>query len=235
MSDFLVVHGAWSGGWAWRKMRPLFRAAGHQLWTPTLSGLGERAHLANPAIDLEHHIQDVRAAIEMEDLRDLVLIGHSYGGMVATGVADRMGGRIARLVYLDAFAPQDSESLLDLAPAEHRQRFERLIDEEGDGWRIPPNPMPADTGDADRAFATPRRLPQPAATFRQKLRMHHGALHMPVDYIYCQIAGPGDSFRRFADQARSRGWRLHELAASHNPHLTMPETLAALLLAIAAG
>jgi pimeloyl-ACP methyl ester carboxylesterase len=235
MTDFLIAHGAWSSGWAWRKMRPLIRGAGHELWTPTFTGLGERAHLGHEGVDLDHHIRDVLAVIEMEDLRDLVLIGHSYGGMVATGVADRARDRISRLIYLDAFAPEDGESLMDLAPAQNRERFERLIAEEGDGWRIPPNPMPPDTDEADRAWAAPRRLPQPAGTFRQKLKITGGPLTVPIDYIYCLIPSPGDGFRPFAEKARERGWGLHELDASHNPHLTVPETLTELLLATAHG
>ena len=114
MATFVVCHGAWSAGWAWRKMRPLMKDAGHTLITPTYTGLGERGHLASPAVDLELHIRDVTAVLEFEDLTDVVLIGHSYGGMVATGVADRAGARIAQLVYLDAFVPQDGQSLFDL-------------------------------------------------------------------------------------------------------------------------
>jgi pimeloyl-ACP methyl ester carboxylesterase len=235
MTDFLVIHGAWSGGWSWRKMRPLIRAAGHELWTPTLTGLGERAHLAHQGIDLDHHIRDVVAVIETEDLRDLVLIGHSYGGMVATGVADHARDRVARLIYLDAFAPDDGESLLDLASAERRAAFERQIAEEGDGWRMPPMPMPPDTPAADRDWAGPRRLPQPAETFRQKVSLTSGTLSLPIDYIYCTIANPDHGFHRFADKGRERGWGVHELEATHNPHITTPETLAALLLRIAAG
>ena len=99
--------------------------------------------------------------------------------------------------------------------------------------RIPPNPMPPDTPVADAAFAARRRLPQPAETFRAKLRMTGGPLTLPIDYMYCTKAGPGDGFRRFADKARARGWGLHEIDASHNPHITIPETLAALLGRIA--
>ena len=106
-ATFLVCHGAWSAGWAWKKMHPLMAAAGHRLLTPTCTGLGEREHLANRSIDLETHIQDILNVIKYEDLRDIVLIGHSYGGMVATGVADRARDRIAQLIYLDAFVPQD--------------------------------------------------------------------------------------------------------------------------------
>src|SRR3954462_14723916 len=113
-ATFLVCHGAWSAGWAWKRMHPLMAAAGHRLVTPTQTGIGERAHLANPSIDLEMHIQDILNVIQYEDLRDIVLIGHSYGGMVATGVADRARDRVAQLIYVDAFVPRDGQSLFDL-------------------------------------------------------------------------------------------------------------------------
>ena len=120
---FLVCHGAWSAGWAWRKMHPLMQAAGHRLVTPSYTGLGERAHLAHPSIDLETHIADILNVITYEDLRDVVLLGHSYGGMVATGVADRARDLIAQLIYLDAFVPKHGQSLLDLnEPARQRDR-----------------------------------------------------------------------------------------------------------------
>jgi len=116
MATFLVAHGAWSAGWAWRKMRPLLRERGHELWTPTHTGLGERAHLASAGIDLETHIADLLGVLQFEDLKEVILIGHSYGGMVATGVADRARERIAALVYVDAFAPRDGESIFSLTP-----------------------------------------------------------------------------------------------------------------------
>ena len=116
MATFLVCHGAWLAGWAWKKVRPLLRAAGHEVFTPTYTGLGERAHHASPAVDLEMHIADALAVIEFEALEDITLVGHSYGGMVATGVADRVPERIRQLVYLDAFVPGHGQSLLDLLP-----------------------------------------------------------------------------------------------------------------------
>jgi pimeloyl-ACP methyl ester carboxylesterase len=135
---FLVCHGAWSAGWAWKKMHPLMQAAGHRLITPTYTGLGERAHLAHPGIDLDAHIEDMLNVIKYEDLRDIVLIGHSYGGMVATGVADRARDKVRQLIYVDAFVPQDGQSLLDLNEAA-RARMQELA-KAGDGWRVPPNP-----------------------------------------------------------------------------------------------
>src|SRR6266849_9348865 len=142
-ATFLVCHGAWSAGWSWKKMHPLMNAAGHRLITPTYTGLGEREHLASPSNDLETHIQDMLAVIKYEDLSDIVLVGHSYGGMVATGVADRARDQVSQLIYLDAFVPRDGQSLLDLnEPA--RQRMQELA-KSGDGWRVPPNPTPPDT------------------------------------------------------------------------------------------
>jgi pimeloyl-ACP methyl ester carboxylesterase len=236
VATFVVAHGAWSAAWAWKKMRPLLRAAGHELWTPTYSGLGERAHLASPAIDLDTHIQDVVGGLEMEDLRDVVLIGHSYGGMVATGVADRARSRIAQLIYLDAFVPKDTESLLDLQPVEVRERMRELARSAGEGWRLPPNPMPADTPAADVAWAAGRRLPQPIKTFEQALRLNENVPPPPRSYIYCRRIGPTDVFRQFAERAqRESGWRHFEIDSSHNPHITAPQELLALLEKIVAA
>ena len=142
-ATFLVCHGAWSGGWQWKKMHPLMRAAGHRLVTPTCTGLGEREHLAEPSVDLETHIRDILNVIRYEDLRDIALIGHSYGGMVATGVADRARDRITQLIYRDAFVPNDGQSLLDLNEPARRQTTD--LAKSGDGWRVPPMPVPPDT------------------------------------------------------------------------------------------
>ena len=232
MATFLVAHGAWSAGWAWKKMRPLLRARGHELFTPTHTGLGERAHLASPGIDLETHIADILGVLEFEDLRGIILIGHSYGGMVATGVADRARERVAKLIYLDAHAPGDGESLFDLNP-DRRSAMVEAARQGGDGWKMPPSPMPPDTSEADQAWAMPRRMPQPLKTFEQKLRLYHGALTLPRHYIYCTRCRPDDGFRKFYERARREGWGRDEIDASHNPHITAPEALAALLDRIA--
>ena len=230
MAIFVVAHGAWSAGWAWKKMRPLMRAAGHEFFTPTYTGVGERAHLANPDIDLDTHIRDVIGVLEFEDLRDVVLVGHSYGGMVATGVADRASARIAQLIYLDAFAPEDGQCLLDYV-GEHGKKMRQAA---ADGWRVPPNPMPPDTAPADVEWAAPKRMPQPIKTIATPLQLSGKALP-PRSYIYCKRAAPGDPFRQFAARAQREGWRYFELDASHNPHITMPEELAALFGEIASG
>jgi pimeloyl-ACP methyl ester carboxylesterase len=234
MATFVVAHGAWSAAWAWKKMRPRLRERGHELWTPTCTGLGERAHLASPDVNLDTHIEDVCALLVMEDLRDIILVGHSYGGMVATGVADREAARIKRLVYLDAFVPRDGQSALDLHPPEMRERIRSAV-LNGDGWRLPPNPLPPDTPEEDVAWMSPRRRPQPAKTGEQPIRLTGAVERLPRTYIYCLRPRPGDVFRQFAERARAEpGWQCLEIDTSHNPHITAPDALATMLDEIAA-
>ncbi len=226
---FLVCHGAWGGGWSWKKMHPLMQAAGHRLLTPTYTGLGERAHLANPSIDLDTHIQDILNVITYEDLRDVVLLGHSYGGMVATGVADRARDRIAQLIYLDAFVPGDGQCLLDFLPESERQRM-RDGAKSGDGWRVPPNPTPPDTSSEDVAWLAPRRVHMPIKCFETRLRLEQGEPKLPRSYIYATRAAPSDVFGAFAKRAKGEpGWRNFEIDASHSPGVTAPEALMDLL------
>jgi pimeloyl-ACP methyl ester carboxylesterase len=233
MATFLVSHGAWSAGWAWKKMHPLMAARGHRLLTPTYTGLGERGHLAGPDISLDTHIADILGVIEMEDLRDFILIGHSYGGMVATGVAARARDRVKKLVYLDAFAPKHGDSIFSLTPDREKVVREQVA-KGGDGWKIPPNPMPPDTSEADKAWAMPRRLPQPIKTFEQKITLPGGELTLPRHYIYATRITPDDRFRQFLERARREGWGSSEIDASHNPHITCPDVLMGLLDKIAA-
>ena len=190
--------------------------------------------LARPEVDLSMHVEDILGVLAIEDLRDVILVGHSYGGMVATGVADRASERIAGVVYLDAFVPRDGQSMAELIGPQERAAAVEAQRERGDGWQVPPNPMPPDTGARDIAWATPRRMMQPGATLQQVLPLTGAVEKLPRAYIYCTRFGPGDNFRKFADRARAeKGWRYDELDASHNPHITMPETLATLLHEIA--
>ncbi len=234
LATFLVAHGAWSAGWAWKKMRPLMRARGHEIITPTCTGVGERAHLASPEVSLDTHIADMLGVIEYEDLRDFILIGHSYGGMVATGVADRAAGRISQLVYLDAFVPRDGESMFSLQPPAARARLQEKANSAGEGWRVPANPMPPDTPQSDVDWALPRRCMQPLRTFDQPLRLSGAVETLRRTYIYCTRPAPGDVFRRFYERARTEpGWQHFSIDASHNPHITAPEVFAAMLEQIA--
>ncbi len=234
MATFVVSHGAWSAGWAWKKMRSPMSARGHRLITPTLTGLGERSHLAHPDIDLETHIADMLGVLKYEDLTEVNLIGHSYSGMVATGVADRARGRIKQLIYVDAFVPRDGESAFDVLPAATRAQRQAGASNSPDGWRMPPGPMPPDTSPEDRVWCEPLRVPQPVKTFEQKLKFQNGPLTLPRHYIYCLRKSADDRFRLFYDRARNEAWAgAHEIDASHNPHLTCPDELADLLTRIA--
>jgi pimeloyl-ACP methyl ester carboxylesterase len=225
---FLLCHGAWSGGWSWKKMHPLMAQAGHRLVAPTYTGLGEREHLASPGIDLDTHVQDILNVIRFEDLNDVVLLGHSYGGMVATGVADRAREHVTQLIYLDAFVPRDGQSLFDLN--EGGREPMRKAAAAGDGYRIPPNPPPPDTPQADLDWLNARRVDMPIKCCETKLKLSHGEPSMPRSYIYCKRTPPGDVFGQFAKRAKSEdGWRYFELDASHAPNVTAPEALMSVL------
>jgi len=234
MASIVLAHGAWSAAWAWKKMRPLIRAAGHDFFAPTYTGLGDRDHLARPEINLSTHIQDVLSVLEFEDLKDVTLLGHSYGGMVATGVADKAADRIARVVYIDAFAPRDGQSLFDLVGPKAEANMRAGAQKDGDGWKLPLNPMPPDTTPEDAAWAVPRRRPQPIRTFEQKISLQ--SRNAPArHYIYAKKNGPGDVFRQFGERAKGEaGWKYYEIDASHNPHITCPDVLMALLTEIMA-
>lgn len=229
MATFLIVHGAWTGGWFWKKLRPLLQSRGHEVFTPTCTGVGERTHLDSAHVDLDTHIADILNVLEFEDLHDVILIGHSYGGMVATGVADRASARIRQVIYIDAFVPRNGESVQSLLPEARAQALDAIsLQEEGQG--IPPNPMPPDTSEEDAAWAVPRRMAQPFRTFVQPIQLTGKVDALPRTYLYCTRPGPGDVFRQFAGRARNdAAWTYIEIDSSHNPQVTMPEELARLL------
>lgn len=230
---FLVAHGAWSAGWSWKKMHPLMQASGHRLLVPTYTGLGEREHLASQEVNLETHIQDLLGVIKFEELNDFVLLAHSYGGMVATGVADRVPERIRRVIYLDAFVPQDGQSLFDLSNEATLAQFRKGL-AEGDGWRVQPMPIPADTSPEDKQWVERFRMPQPLHCFDMPLKLQQGDTKLPRSYIYAKKAAPGDPFRQFAERAQKEGWDYREIDASHSAQITAPQELAGLLDTITA-
>jgi pimeloyl-ACP methyl ester carboxylesterase len=218
---FVFVHGAWGGGWDYKQMESLLEAAGHCVYRTTLTGLGEKVHLANPQVNLETHIQDVVNVLTFEGLTGIVLVGHSYGGMVITGVAHRVPERIARLVYVDAMLPVDGESAFDLMGERGREFFVNLANTKGDGWKIPP--FWPDPG---------KDVPQPLAAFSQKISLGNPlAEKLPATYILTLEPGAEtDDFSRHAERAKQRGWKYHELRTGHNPQRTMPKEYAAILM-----
>jgi pimeloyl-ACP methyl ester carboxylesterase len=235
MATFVIVHGAWSGAHAWRWIRPLLREAGHDVFTPSLTGLGERAHLASPEVDLDTHVRDVVGVLEFEDLRDVVLVGHSYGGPVITGAADRVPGRVAQLVYLDAEAPQDGEAEMDLLPPEERSGYEESAKLHGQGWLIPPpvpDPLPAGL-DPNVRWAMSRMVPQPLRTFTQPLRLTSAEPQPRRTYVLHVEGKEGQNLPGYVQRARADpGWRFIELAAGHAAHVTAPRQLADLLIGL---
>lgn len=217
---YLVCHGGWSAGWAWKKMRPLLhRPPTSVLFTPTYTGVGERAHLATPEVGLETHIRDILAVIETEELSDVTLIAHSYGGTVATSVADRARDRIRRLIYLDAFVPENGKSQYQL--------IGKAVAPDAP-WQVPPIPIPADTPDADRRWINAHRSAQPVASFTTPSHLSGGELP-PRAYIRCTRILPGDPQKSSALTAQKNGWPYVEIDTSHNPHITAPDLLASTL------
>jgi pimeloyl-ACP methyl ester carboxylesterase len=199
---YVLIHPAWFGGWCWKKLTPLLRAQGHEVLTPTLTGLGERAHLARPDIGLEVHIRDITNVFEYEGLHNVILVGNSSGGMVMTGVADVTPERIAHLVFLDAFVPDDGQSMLDVIPADRRPALEAFVHKEGDGWLLPrfaPPPWKKlvtetwqVTEEADLDWILPRLSPTPFGHFKEPVRRRNpGAEKLPRTYIRTQWPHPG--------------------------------------------
>ena len=244
MAAFVLVHGAWHGGWCWRKLTPLLTAAGHQVFTPTLTGLGERSHLAAPDVGLATHVQDVVNGLEFEDLRAVVLVGHSYGGMVISGVAGAAAERLAQLVYLDAYVPRHGQSMVDLVPPERLDGMRRRVRDEGLGWLLPsfaPEPWEVTVrdrylvADEDEVRWIARRLVgQPFKTMTENVRdPEDDAARLPRAYIRC-LRYPNPAFDRcYAEAAASpSGWRAFELPTSHDAMVTAPRELADILLQV---
>lgn len=171
-ATYVLVHPAWHGGWCWKKVTPLLRARGHDVYTPTLTGLGERSHLSHPELGLETHIQDIVNVLKFEDVNRAILVGHSSSGSVITGVADQVPQQIAHLVYLDAFVPTDGQTMMDVIPPDRRQGMEQWVRAEGRGWLLPSlAPAPWDqflreawriTDEADRQWILPASARRPS-------------------------------------------------------------------------
>ena len=220
MATFVIVHGAFGGGWEWREVARLLQAEGHEVVRPTLTGLGARSHLATATVDLEAHVEDVVQHLEFDDLRDVVLVGHSYGGMVVTGAADRVPERIERIVYVDAFVPQDGESLFDLAGPEVTG-FLRGSAVDG---LVPP---PGDTPAQYPAWYVERSRPHPLACFEKPIRLEGRGEAIPRSYVKClQSDVPLD---RSVARAREAGWTMAEIDTHHDPQLANPAQIARLL------
>ena len=234
MATYLLVHGAWHGGWCWKRLLPALQGPGIEIYAPTLTGLGERAHLASREVSLETHIRDVLGVIESERLDDVILVGHSYGGVVVTAVADRAPQRISRLVYLDAIVPKAGQSLFDCAGSAFRERIEGAVKSQGEGWYIP-LPTAERMGlflQEDIDFVMPRLVPHPARTFSEPLNLR-GPWATPVRRTYINCIGKSTPGGPRSVQAAGID-DYHELSTGHDAMVTAPDKVAGILRDLAA-
>jgi pimeloyl-ACP methyl ester carboxylesterase len=240
MATFVLVHGAWHGGWCWDKLAPLLRTAGHIVHTPTLAGLAERAHLLTRNIGLETHIQEIISLLDDSDLHGVILVGHSYGGMVITGVAEQAPALIGHLVYLDAVAPIGEERSLQELFQRHRPDNWRELAAEiarGEGWFIPVptgDTLMGITDSTDLRWVRSHLTPHPAKTFLQRLEGDHHPHGLAVSFIRTPTrSGTPNGFSADAERVQQAGGKYYELPGGHDAMVTMPRELAAILAEIA--
>ncbi len=234
MAVFVLVHGAWGGSYGFRKVRGPLRAAGHEVFTPSLTGIGERVHLASPQVCLTTHVTDVVNTVLYEDLTGILLLGFSYGGMVITGALEHIADRVSHLVFLDAFLPRDGQSLNDLAG----NSLARPVAGLGRPWLVPPIVREFDDP-AEAAWAGVRRTPHPAGCFSEAVRLPRPLEEYPFTRTYIKATGeprpePGGAFWDAADRVRAApAWRYREIATNHMIPSNRPDELAGLLLELA--
>jgi pimeloyl-ACP methyl ester carboxylesterase len=225
--NFVLVHGGWHGGWAYQRLARLLRSAGHEVYTPTLTGLGDRHHLACMPINLETHITDVQNLIVYESLSEVILVGHSYGGMVVTGVADRIADRVATLVYLDALVPKSGDTLFSLRPEYQTIFLTRAA--AGEGRLIaPPAASRFDARSEFWPLIDANTTPHPLACFTQALTLT-GAHERVKQRLY--IYATGGIFDGSYERFKGNGVEIYEVAeAGHTIMLDQPEDVCRILI-----
>ncbi|MGH3165602.1 MAG: alpha/beta fold hydrolase [Trebonia sp.] len=234
MTTFVLVHGAWGGSYGFRTVRGPLRQAGHEVFTPSLTGIGERSHLASPQVGLSTHVTDVANTILYEDLHDIVLLGYSYGGMVVTGALEHVADRVAHLVYLDAFVPHDGEALNDLTSA--HAKFTKAGP--GAEWLVPPVVRHFDDAVAE-AWHLARRVSHPAGCFREPVRLPKPLEDYPFTRTYIKATAEPrqdrpSAFWTAADRVRpDPAWRYREIDTDHMILVKRPRELVGLLLELA--
>jgi pimeloyl-ACP methyl ester carboxylesterase len=237
---FVLVHGAWHGGWCWRDVARALRAAGHTVFAPTQTGLGERRHLLSGAVGLEVFALDVANLLEAEELTDVILVGHSFGGVTVTAVADRLPDRLRRLVYLDAGVLHSGESVFAAYPADLVAARRAAAAASPGGLTIPP-PPPAAFGVPDgpcAAWVARRMTPHPIATYEQPLELRNPVIGngLPCTYVVCvdPVYAPLEVYRQRVRGFIAEGlpWSWRELATGHNAMVLAPEALAEVLLTL---
>lgn len=238
MTTYVLVPGAWLGGWCWDRVVAVFREQGHVVYPLTLTGLGERSHLAGPEIGLDTHVQDVVNVLEWEDLSEVVLVGHSYAGFVISGVAELVPGRIGHLVYLDAGVPSDGEALFDSFGEEGRAMIEDMAAAAGEPWRWPlPEDLSMisslrDISEEDLRWMRARSVAHPLKTFSDRIQINNSdAAAILRTYIFCSA----ERTQALAEAKHARndaGWGYLEIETGHWPMITTPQDLADMLLSV---
>ena len=232
MATYVLIPGAWLGGWCWDRVAPVLRAAGHQVVTPTLTGLGHRAHLLTRDVNLLTHVHDVVDVIVHGGLRDVILVGHSYGGAVITAVAEEVPDTLRWLVFLDASVPRTGESSNDVLSPELVERLRESARRDGNGWVVPP-PSTATWGlDAEtRSWVESMLTPHPLASLEQPLGLARRGARVRCAFFLTSATSP--SYRRLRDRARDDGWYCREIEGGHYAMLTAPGAVAHALIELA--
>jgi pimeloyl-ACP methyl ester carboxylesterase len=230
-TTYVLVHGAWYGSWSWKRVRKALQSAGHDVFTPTLTGSGERSHLNSPAIDLSTHIADVVNLIKWEELSDVILCGHSYSGCVISGVADQMPAHIRAIVYLDAFVLEDGECLFDLFPQELVQGMRQQAHDTGDDWRIPPIPPEVfNVNKHDLGWVKTQTTPHSLTSFEEHIKFTNNLAQIQ-DITHILATGfDGSAIPPSHERARIKGWKTRTMASGHMIMLDHPDELVELLL-----
>jgi pimeloyl-ACP methyl ester carboxylesterase len=235
MATFVLVHGAWLGGWCYKRVARVLRRSGHEVYTPTLTGLGERAHLMNPSISLDTHIDDVLGVIRWEELSDIVLCGHSYGGAVISGVTEKAVDKIRSLVFLDAFVPENGQSHMDLFPSERAEITRGDAQRNGEGYKLTPPPAErVNVNAADVAWVNAMCVKHPLACFEQKLTLTGVRERVPRRTYILATGYQLSPFEKFAARFdHDLAWQVKRIDCGHIVMLDHPEELGDILVAAA--
>ena len=230
---FVLVHGAWHGGWCWRRVADHLEGKGHKVFTPTMTGLGERSHLLSKDIHLDTHVTDIVNVIKWEGLRDIVLVGHSYGGLIISGVADQAQDKIASIVFLDAFVPDNGTSLFDAASPQTRDAITAAVQKK----EIALKPIPSAVfrvNEKDRAWVDAQCTPHPIATFTDKAKVAGGRDKI-AKRAYIRAKGyPSVPFDAAYDKLKAAGgWKIYEMPSGHDAMVDMPDRLTEILIEVA--
>jgi pimeloyl-ACP methyl ester carboxylesterase len=232
MATFVLVHGAWHGSWCWKRVRRALQAQGHDVFTPTLTGLADRSHLLSREVNLDTHILDIVNLIQWEELSNIVLCGHSYAGAVISGVADRMPDRIRALVYLDAFVLEDGESVVQHVPEAQATQLREGAKKVGEGWKVPPIPAEVfQVNSQDRDWVNRQCTMQPIGTIQQPIRLT-GNLKTIRNTTFILATGfvEGSPFPPFYEKTKAKGWKTIKVPCGHEVMLDRPEDLTRILL-----